>query len=201
MSFLLLLINLMCPCWIKSFISVKKEINYILIIYLFIYLSITKFLSSMISSQTYYKYIHEAPKITWKRHYESNISHTHTHTRTHTRTNWYSYHYGTFLRRNVFSTVQTVFSIPLQPKPTKHTFRFFWFSVWFITLFPHGDQKMSQQSHNVLLLLYLFGHLVPIIVNTRYTHTHTHTFLSWLLIMWFENLIVFFCGLLVLHLI
>ncbi len=68
---------------------------------------------------------------------------THTHTHTHTGIPIFMW---TSHRRNVFSTLQTVLSIPL-PYPSHKTtgiFRFSLHSVWFVSLFPHGDQKMVE---------------------------------------------------------
>ncbi len=38
-------------------------------------------------------------------------------------------------------------------------------------LFPHGDQEMSPQVQNLLVLLSLWGHNVPIVYKYQYTHT------------------------------
>jgi len=104
------------------------------------------------------------------------------HARTHTHMG-FSCSMGTFHRRNDFYSV-TVYYIPYTPKPTHHRklsaflhFQkpyFCWWFCWFISCFPHGDQKMSPQGQEFWTLPYLLGHLVPITYQEN-THTHTHT--------------------------
>ncbi len=80
-----------------------------------------------------------------KRYSECKMNeYAHTHTHTHTHTGIFII-MGSFHRCNVFSTVQTVFSIPLTYKNLLHFLIFQKFnSVWFINLFPHGDQKLVR---------------------------------------------------------
>ncbi len=55
-----------------------------------------------------------------------------------------------------------------------------------------GTKKMSPQGQNLLVLLSLWGHLVPNMINTR---THIHTHFTFTLIYWngVSSLILNFC--------
>ncbi len=92
---------------------------------------------------------------------------------------------GTLHRRNGFYTVQTVFSIALHLSlPLTGNILLFQIfntlhSLWFISLFPDGDQKnvpTRSKFTGITILVETFGpHNV---MSTRYTHvtyTHTHT--------------------------
>ncbi len=49
--------------------------------------------------------------------------------------------------------------------------------MWFICLFPHGDQNISPQGQGFGILPSLWGHFVPITLDIPEprTHTHSHT--------------------------
>ncbi len=94
-----------------------------------------------------------------------NKDHTHTHTNTLHR------HIG--LYKLYFLSPYT----NPTPKPTPHrklsAFLDFQFhSVWFISLFPHGDLKNVPTISWYYYCGDIWSHNV---INTRYTHTHTHT--------------------------
>ncbi len=93
-----------------------------------------------------------------------------THTHTHTHTHWITCFTGTLHRRNGLYTVQNIFSIPLLLYPLNYSPQIFLHflifkklnSAWFLSLFPHGDQKNSPRGPYLLPFPSLWGHLVSI---------------------------------------
>ncbi len=108
---------------------------------------------------------------------------THTHTHTHRCGVWFAILVGTLHWRNVFSTVQTVYSIVLHLNLalTGNFLHIYIFkklhSVWFISLFTRGDLNLGphcdMNPHESVCNSGLSPHQDR---KTGRLHTHTHTY-------------------------